>query len=218
MRAKTKVYLTLVTAAGVAVSVSWGYMQGIILFVIGTSFGKVCLFCFSVVIEGTLYIWWLEVTNLLFEKDQTRIADKPPEAVERRRKRVNFIIGCVASISVVAGFLIYANGVAVHSHTNLTVREVSTTSAEYTFTPIAGVSNLVVGREYTISGILHDGRTGDLFLDDSGNTVTASVTFTATATEMDVALPFVFTSSADPIVLMCECWIEGVLGKTVWLQ
>ena len=56
-------------------------------------------------------------------------------------------------------------------------------------------TNLVVGKEYTVKGILYNAETGEIFL-DGGKEVTAELTFVADKKEMVVELEFVFNSTS----------------------
>lgn len=56
-------------------------------------------------------------------------------------------------------------------------------------------SGLVAGREYTVSGTLVDGETGDPVRDGDGTPVTASATFTADATSGSTDVTFEFDGS-----------------------
>lgn len=57
-------------------------------------------------------------------------------------------------------------------------------------------SGLVAGREYTVSGTLVDGETGDPVRDGNGTPVTASATFTADATSGSTDVTFEFDGSS----------------------
>lgn len=57
-------------------------------------------------------------------------------------------------------------------------------------------SGLVAGREYTVSGTLVDGETGDPVRDADGTPVTASATFTADATSGSTDVTFEFDGSS----------------------
>lgn len=57
-------------------------------------------------------------------------------------------------------------------------------------------SGLVAGREYTVSGTLVDGETGDPVRDGDGTPVTASATFTADATSGSTDVTFEFDGSS----------------------
>jgi hypothetical protein len=57
-------------------------------------------------------------------------------------------------------------------------------------------SGLVAGREYTVSGALVDGETGDPIRDGDGTPVTASATFTADATSGSTDVTFEFDGSS----------------------
>ena len=53
-------------------------------------------------------------------------------------------------------------------------------------------SDLVIGRTYTVKGKLYDTKTKDVFLDNSGNEITAEKTFTAEAKSQTVDLTFTY--------------------------
>lgn len=68
------------------------------------------------------------------------------------------------------------------------------TQGEQTVTDTVGLRNLIVGREYTVTGELHlkdaDGTDTGPLADAEGNPVTASRTFTAEAEDMELELAF----------------------------
>ena len=56
-------------------------------------------------------------------------------------------------------------------------------------------TNLVIGQEYTVSGILMDKATGKPLLDAEGNEIRAEQTFTPEGADGSIVLPFTFDSS-----------------------
>lgn len=71
----------------------------------------------------------------------------------------------------------------------------ATPSKETTIIDTVELTGLIVGKEYTLKGILKDKEAGeDLIID--GKTVTSELTFTATSENMTVELPFTFDSSS----------------------
>ncbi|MEA5142810.1 MAG: VaFE repeat-containing surface-anchored protein [Oscillibacter sp.] len=56
-------------------------------------------------------------------------------------------------------------------------------------------TNLTVGQEYTVIGVLMDQATGKAVLDAQGNPVTASTTFTAAAADGSIDVAFVFDAT-----------------------
>ena len=56
-------------------------------------------------------------------------------------------------------------------------------------------TNLTVGQEYTVIGVLMDQATGKAVLDAQGKSVTASTTFTAAAADGSVDVAFVFDAA-----------------------
>ena len=83
-------------------------------------------------------------------------------------------------------------------------------SADAKVDDIVEVDNLIVGREYTIPGIIMDKATKQPLL-VNGKEVTAQVTFTATATTMEVKVPYSFDASDlyDKSIVFYESLYEG---------
>ena len=67
---------------------------------------------------------------------------------------------------------------------------------EVTIIDKVSCNDLVIGREYTISGKLYDTETQEVYLDADNNEVTAETTFTATEKDMIIDLEFTYDTSA----------------------
>jgi LPXTG-motif cell wall-anchored protein len=82
-----------------------------------------------------------------------------------------------------------------------------------TIDDVVSYKNLIVGKEYTISGVLMDKTTGKAFLVD-GKEITSRVTFTAEKTNGKVKVSFTFDGSAiteeTDIVVFETLYNEGV--------
>jgi LPXTG-motif cell wall-anchored protein len=82
-----------------------------------------------------------------------------------------------------------------------------------TIDDVVSYKNLIVGKEYTISGVLMDKSTGKAFLVD-GKEITSKVTFTAEKTNGKVKVSFTFDGSAiteeTDIVVFETLYNEGV--------
>jgi LPXTG-motif cell wall-anchored protein len=82
-----------------------------------------------------------------------------------------------------------------------------------TIDDVVSYKNLIVGKEYTISGVLMDKSTGKAFLVD-GKEITSKVTFTAEKTNGKVKMSFTFDGSAiteeTDIVVFETLYNEGV--------
>ena len=83
-------------------------------------------------------------------------------------------------------------------------------SADAKVDDIVEVDNLIVGREYTIPGIIMDKATKQPLL-VNGKEVTSQITFTATATTMEVKVPYSFDASGlyDKSIVFYESLYEG---------
>ena len=64
-----------------------------------------------------------------------------------------------------------------------------------TLTDIVTYSNLIVGKEYSLTGTLMDKATGDVLKDENGNPVTVTTTFIAMDTNGEVEVAFSVTGS-----------------------
>lgn len=64
-----------------------------------------------------------------------------------------------------------------------------------TITDTVAYSNAVIGKKYTVSGVLMDKSTRKALLDDNGKEVTKTITFTATKANGTVDVPFTFDAS-----------------------
>lgn len=64
-----------------------------------------------------------------------------------------------------------------------------------TVVDVVTYKNLIVGKEYTVSGILMDQETGEPMLDEEGNEITAETTFTAEETDGTVELIYTLDST-----------------------
>ncbi len=66
---------------------------------------------------------------------------------------------------------------------------------QVTITDRVDYENAVIGKKYTVSGVLMDKNTREALLDDNGKQITHSMTFTATATSGYVDMPFTFDAA-----------------------
>lgn len=66
---------------------------------------------------------------------------------------------------------------------------------EVTIIDTVSCSNLIIGKEYTVFGILYDKDTGEPIRDAQGNEVTAQITFTAEESDGSVETVFTFDAS-----------------------
>lgn len=66
---------------------------------------------------------------------------------------------------------------------------------DITITDTVKYENLVVGKEYTVKGVLMDKETGKALLDDDGNKITSETTFTPKAKDGEVDVVFTLDSS-----------------------
>ena len=79
---------------------------------------------------------------------------------------------------------------------NQTEDHVGSAGETITLTDVVALTNLTVGKTYTVSGVVMDQSTGEAFLDEEGNEITAQTEpFEATDTEMTVELTFEVNSS-----------------------
>lgn len=110
---------------------------------------------------------------------------------------------------------LYLDGHLVADHTDLTDKgqtiqfpKVETTATDnvtgghmgdavesVTITDTVAYSNLIVGQEYTVSGVLYNKNTGEPLVDASGAEITATETFTAEKSEGTIDLTFTFDAS-----------------------
>ena len=65
---------------------------------------------------------------------------------------------------------------------------------EVTIVDKVACSDLVIGRIYTVRGKLYDTKTKEVFLDNDGEEITATKTFTATAKDMTIDLEFTYNT------------------------
>lgn len=90
-------------------------------------------------------------------------------------------------------------------------------SEEITLTDTVYYENLIVGKTYTVSGLLVDKETGEALLDDDGNEITSEVTFTTEAESGTVEAEFTFpgtTLEGKTAVAFETVYNEN--GKTVF--
>ena len=66
---------------------------------------------------------------------------------------------------------------------------------QVTITDRVDYENAVIGKKYTVNGVLMDKNTREALLDDNGKQITHSMTFTATATSGYVDMPFTFDAA-----------------------
>ena len=66
---------------------------------------------------------------------------------------------------------------------------------QVTITDRVDYENAVIGKKYTVTGVLMDKNTREALLDDNGKQITHSMTFTATATSGYVDMPFTFDAA-----------------------
>ena len=74
-------------------------------------------------------------------------------------------------------------------------------------------TSLLVGREYTINGILMDKSTGEPYLDDNGALVTSTATFTATTVDGTIDLVFKFSGvnlEGKSVVVFEDLFYENI--------
>ena len=84
-------------------------------------------------------------------------------------------------------------------HTTLTDSEtldhIAEADEKVTLVDTVAYANLIVGKEYTVSGTLMNKATGGLLIDANGDTVTASEIFTAESTSGTIDIVFTFDAS-----------------------
>ena len=119
----------------------------------------------------------------------------------------------INNVTAVAFEKLYHNGVLIAGHTDINdvdqtvhIPEIRTTlkdtvteehvAAEDTVTLIDTVkyTNLLPGREYTVSGVLMNKESGEKLLDGNGDAITGSINFTPEAPEGSVDIVFRFSS------------------------
>ena len=94
------------------------------------------------------------------------------------------------------GQSIYYPDVRTTATENQTEDHIGPVGETVTLTDVVALTNLIVGKTYTVSGVLMDQSTGEAFLDDAGNEITAqSDAFEATETEMTIEMTFDVNSS-----------------------
>ncbi len=163
---------------------------------------------------------WLEdgtaITNAAGEEVLDETSVTPSSNSESRGTVTNtFELKCDAyeGKTVTFGTVVYVDGKEVATHKDLTdtkqqihFPKIETTATEeeygthyeYADEDIVIVdevkySNLVAGLEYTMNGTLMDKETGEPALDDDGNEITATTTFTPENSSGTVELRFVFS-------------------------
>ena len=93
----------------------------------------------------------------------------------------------------------------------------TTTYGTTTINDTVTYTNLVVGKEYTVTGTLYNATTGDVLTDDNGKTYTNSITFTAESANGSVIVPFNVDTSVligKTIVVFEDMYSEGIKVAT----
>ena len=90
---------------------------------------------------------------------------------------------------------IYYPEVTTDAEDGLTKDHTGTVDEKVTIKDVVTYSNVIPGKEYTVSGALMDKATGELLQDPAGNNLVAEETFTAEAAQGTVTLTFTLDSS-----------------------
>jgi LPXTG-motif cell wall-anchored protein len=109
--------------------------------------------------------------------------------------------------------MIFYPGVETEASDGLTKNHTGVVSQEATVVDVVTYHNLIPGKEYTVSGVLMNKDTGEPVLDNEGNEITASSTFTAEEAEGTTELVYTLDStllSGKTVVVFEDLFHEGV--------